>query len=106
MGEFDHLRSERDIRREAPFAKPLQTKQDPHGLLALQRLAGNSAVSSLLVQRQGDSGAPDQSGAAAPAGGDAMMTIGALSKPGTISYTLQNGQVTDASARIGSSGGS
>ncbi len=80
---------------------PVQDGGDEHDLLKLQRLVGNAAV-NLLVQRQGDADAGDQSGApAGQAGGMEMMTMVAMSKPGIVNVTLKGGQVTDASATIG-----
>lgn len=62
-------------------------------------------MTSLILQRQegpADAGAADQSGAQAGAGGgEQMMTLVAMSKPGFVNVTLKGGQVTDASATIG-----
>ncbi len=100
MAEFAHLESQEP--QKATSSRPGRKEQAANGLVRLQRLVGNQAVSSFLVQRQDDAGAGDQSGApAGQAAGMEMMTLVAMSKPGIVNVTLKGGQVTDASATIG-----
>lgn len=94
MAEFAHTQTPDSER--AAVSKPAHDEPAGHDLLALQRLAGNAAVSSLLAQRQGDAGTGGGGG-----GGGGMMQIMAMSKPGIINVTMQGGQVTDASAKVG-----
>ena len=75
-------------------------RREPRGLVALQRLAGNAAVSSLFAQRQ-EENMPTQSGGGGGGGGMQMVNLVSLGKPGTINITLKNGTVVDASATIG-----
>jgi len=104
VAEFTHLQAQ-DLQRGEP-SKPRRKERTSHDLVRLQRLAGNSDVSNLLLQRQDDAGAGDQSSPAAPAGGGAgMVVVGALERSATISYTLKNGQLVDASAQIKGTGG-
>lgn len=87
MAEFSRLQGgERAQDGRAP--KTFRVERASHDLLKLQRLAGNAAVSSLLVQREGDPG-------------QALTYFHTENKPGSISVKLKGGQVIDASAQIG-----
>jgi hypothetical protein len=104
MAELARLEAH-DVQAATPL-KPRRKEQAANGLVKLQRLAGNAAVSSWLAQRQDDAGAGDQSAPAAPAAAAAgMVTVGAMEAAGTISYTLKDGKVTDASAKLATPGG-
>ena len=100
MAVFDHIRHFDQDR--VAGARPARTPPEPHHLLRLQRLDGNAAVSSLVVQRQ-EENLPTQSGGAGGGGGGGsqMLNLVSLGKRGTVNVTLQNGTVIDASAQIG-----
>lgn len=99
MAEFAHV--ETHDPQQSPRSKSRRDEKTGNDLMRLQRLAGNAAV-SLLVQRQGDADAgTGGGGGGGQGGGGGMMQMLAMSKPGIINVTMQGGQVTDASAKVG-----
>ena len=95
MTAFDRARD--TGRPESAVRAHPQNRPEPRGLVALQRLAGNAAVSSLVAQRQ-EENLPTQSGGG---GGMQMVNLVSLGRSGAINIKLQNGTVLDASATIG-----
>jgi hypothetical protein len=105
MAEFAHLQGP-DTESVTPKTRRRED-QAAHGLMRLQRLAGNAAV-SLLVQRQDDPAAAGPADAAAP-GGAGPAAAGAPAEPTQfmtqkqlmITGTIVNGQPTEVNASIG-----
>ena len=81
---------------------PQPARAEMHPLLGLQRTAGNAAVSSLFVQREGDN-VPTDTGGGGGGGGGGMVTVSSanIRKPATITVSLSGNSVTDATAQIG-----
>lgn len=98
MTAFD--RAQETGRPDAAVRGHAQSRREPRGLVALQRLAGKAAVSSLVAQRQ-EENVPTESGGGGGGGGMQMVNLVSLGKNGTINIKLQNGTVLDASAHIG-----
>jgi len=99
MAEFAHAR----VEALAPpvAARTPKPAAAPQPLLQLQRLAGNAAVDSVIVQRLEENLPTQSGGGGGGGGGGGMLTLVALGKSGFINVKLQNGAVVDASASLG-----
>ena len=88
-------------RPEVAISERPRRPREGRGLIALQRLAGNAAVSSLVAQRQEENLPTDAGGGGGGGGGMQMINLVSLGRSGSINIKLQNGTVLDASATIG-----
>jgi hypothetical protein len=101
MAVFEHVH--RDDRSGPVAVRPARIIQDAHQLLALQRLAGNAAVSGLVAQRQEENVRTQSGGGGGGGGGGGTVNVSAITfrKPAFIQVNSTNGTITDATAQIG-----
>ena len=76
--------------REANRAREARPRPEEHPLLALQRSAGNSAVTESLLARDGTKTAPKEE--PPKSGGSVKVTIDGIGTIDALSYTLPTGK--------------